>query len=125
LLGGLTQVFDGRSGVMAAHCRVSRNGKLVEGAIVYFVPIPPLKGVLAIAGGITGPDGVARMSIPVDRLPKNAPRLKGLVRPGLYLVEVTHPQMQIPDQYNVATTLGAEVSARTTIKGGFDMPLKF
>jgi hypothetical protein len=33
-----------------------------------------------------------------------------LMFPGLYLVEITHPQVQLPARYNTATELGCELN---------------
>jgi len=37
-------------------------------------------------------------------VPQNLP----VIQPGLYLVEITHPSIAIPAEYNTASTLGLE-----------------
>jgi hypothetical protein len=125
LEGGLSRVFDGRTGVLGATCRVTRNGKPVSGATVYFVPEPFLEGVLPVAGGITAANGVADLSVREEDLPANAPKQRGLMRAGLYFVEVTHPTIKIPEKYNKATTLGKAVCPEVTIKGPIQLALNF
>jgi hypothetical protein len=122
---GLNRVFDGRTGVMGAYCKVTRNDKPLSGAIVYFVPEAFFDDALEVAGGVTAADGVARMSIPIENLPANAPKQQGLVQPGLYFVEVKHPSLTIPEQYNTKTILGKEVSPEITIGGPIQVALKF
>ena len=45
----LAKVFDGRTGLMAAACRVTRNGQPLGGRDVYFVPVPYLEEILPVA----------------------------------------------------------------------------
>jgi hypothetical protein len=125
LEAGLARVFDGRTGVLGATCRVTRHGKPVSGATVYFVPEPFLDGVLPVAGGITAANGVADLSVREEDLPHNAPKQRGLMRAGLYFVEVTHPTIKIPEKYNKATTLGKAVCPEVTIKGPIHLALNF
>ena len=121
----LSRIFDGRIGMLSATCRVTHNGRPLAGAIVYFVPLPMFADQAEVAGGITGPSGVAELSIRQEDLPKNAPNVRGLIRPGLYFVEVTHPTTKVPEQYNVKTTLGYEVTPQSVIGGPIDVSLKF
>jgi len=119
------RIFDGKVGLITASCRVTRNGRPLPDALVYFVPISVFADVLPVAGGITGRNGVTDLSIRQDDLPKNAPKVQGLIRPGLYFVEVTHPSMQIPVKYNKQTELGYEVTPRTVAGGPLNIALKF
>ena len=121
----LAKVFDGRTGLMAAACRVTRNGKPLGGAIVYFVPVPYLEEILPVASAVTRTDGGAVLSIRVEDLPPNSPQRQGFVRPGLYMVEVTHPDFPIPDQYNTKTTLSREISPAVAGAGAIELPLVF
>ena len=84
----------------------------LSGAEVRFVPLPALQDVLPIGTGATDSDGVAMISAAEDELPSAAPKVAGLMPPGLYLVEVTHPTTKIPEKYNRQTVLGKEVSRR-------------
>jgi len=121
----LMRVFDGRTGLLSASCRVTRNGRALEGAIVYFVPLPVFGDDMPVAGAVTQRNGIGQLSILPDDLPKNAPKVSGLIRPGLYFVEVKHPSLNIPQQYNVNTTLGQEVTAETAAGGPYKLDLKF
>jgi hypothetical protein len=122
----LQRIFDGRMGLLSATCRVTRNGKPLSGAIVYFVPLPELDEVLPVAGAVTTSTGVGDVSIlPSEELPKNTPKVRSVVRPGLYFVEVKHPSIKIPEQYNTKTILGAEVMPETVSGGPITFDLKF
>jgi hypothetical protein len=125
LTSRLERVFDGRTGLMAAACRVTHNGKPLKDAIVHFVPIPTIDGSVAIASGVTLTNGTTMLSIRQEDLPPNSPQRAGLVQPGLYFVEVTHDQLKIPEQYNVKTTLGREISPEVALAGAIEVPLKF
>jgi hypothetical protein len=122
---GLKRVFDGRTGLLSASCRVTQNGRPLVGAYVYFVPIALLKDLVPVASGVTESGGLANLSIQKDDLPKNAPPVSGLIRPGLYAIEVTHPSLKIPEIYNVKTTLGQEVTQETCSGGPLQIALKF
>ena len=122
---GLKRVFDGRTGLLSASCRVTQNGRPLVGAYVYFVPISLLKDLVPIASGVTESGGLANLSIQKEDLPKNAPPVSGLIRPGLYAIEVTHPSLKIPEIYNVRTTLGQEVTQETCSGGPLQIALKF
>ena len=104
------KVFDPVVGLLPARCRVTRNGRGLPGAQVRFVPPQLLEGVLPPASGVTEGDGTAGLRLAPEDLPENIPNNRVVVmRPGIYLVEVTHPEMSIPSQYNTQTTLGKEV----------------
>ena len=45
------------------------------------------------------------ISSPREELPSSVPNVPGLMRPGLYWVEVTHKNVKIPEKYNTKTTL--------------------
>lgn len=118
------RVFDGKLGLMGASCRVTRNGKPLEGAIVYFVPLPGLEKELPVAGTVTASSGRGALTVRPEDLPNNSPKVQGLMRPGLYFVEVTHPTVKIPAEYNVKTSLGQEVTPQTA-GGAYELALKF
>jgi hypothetical protein len=128
LQGHFEKVFDPRTGMIGAMCRVTNNGRPLPGALVHFIPADFLqldRSVMPIASGITSTQGVAQMEIHPDYIPAGMPKLRGLVRPGFYVVEVTREGMEIPAQYNTKTTLGVEVSAETNVAGPIHIPLKF
>jgi hypothetical protein len=110
----LQKIFNGKLALMSVSCRVMNNGRLLSGATVYFVPLPELEDKLPAAGAITQDSGIGLLTLQPEDLPKNAPKVQGLMRPGLYFVEVTHPTVKIPPKYNVKTTLGQEVIPETS-----------
>jgi hypothetical protein len=121
----LQRVFDGSLGLMGASCQVTHNGRPLAGAIVYFVPLPGLEDELPVAGAVTQSSGIGELTIRPEDLPANAPKVRGLMRPGLYFVEVTHPTVKIPEKYNVKTTLGQEISPERAAGGPIQLALKF
>jgi hypothetical protein len=125
LRAGLNAIFDPRVGLLTFSCSVTRNGQPLSGANVKFVPLPALEDVIPPASGVTDQFGTATLGLAAEDLPANAPTRVPAVRPGLYLVEVTHPEISVPDEYNVNTTLGREVSRFTTAGAGKPIRLKF
>jgi hypothetical protein len=128
LEGHFNKVFDSQTGMIGAMCRVTNKGKPVSGALVHFIPADYLQldhSVMPVASGITSPQGVAQMEIHPEYIPAGMPKLRGLVRPGFYLVEITREGANIPAEYNTKTTLGVEVSADTNVAGPIHIPLKF
>ena len=121
----LERVFDSKTSLLSPSCVVKRNGQPLVGAEVRFVPAAFLQDVLPVASGVSGSDGIALLSIPPEDLPDGAPtNAKGLMRPGLYVVEVTHKDIRIPEQYNRATTLGKEVSREAVVGGDLVVNIK-
>lgn len=118
-------VFDPKVALTPGACNVMRKGRPFVGATVRLVPAPWLQEYLPVASGIAGPDGIAFLSMDSDKYPKNVPKLSGVIRPGLYLIEVTHPSIQVPGKYNTATILGAEASTATHPRGPLVANLDF
>jgi hypothetical protein len=82
--------------------------------------------VLPVASGITDSSGLAAPRLAPEDMPKNFPNARiPVMRPGLYLVEVTHPQLKIPPQYNTQTTLGKEVFSQILNGPPLPIDLKF
>jgi hypothetical protein len=113
----LTRVFDRRIGLVSATCVVKRKGQVLAGAEVRFVPIPPLIDVLPTGQGVTDAYGGVMLSAPREKLPAATQRVEGVMPPGLYLVEITHPKIKIPEKYNTRTELGLELSSDTAYRG--------
>lgn len=92
---------------------------------VRFVPAGFLGEGVPAAQGVTDESGAVRPALADADLPDN---LKGqpLIRPGMYLVEITHPEQQLPARYNTATELGAVVdpTSRTGLSARFDLKAK-
>jgi hypothetical protein len=122
---GLRDIFNPKDGLLSVACEVTRNGQPLSGAIVKFVPMPELDGAIPPASGVTDKQGSAFLNLADEDRPKNTPPKIPVVRPGLYLVEVTHDQIKIPEAYNLKTEIGKEVSGFTTAGGALKIQLKF
>jgi len=120
----LTRVFDQRIGLVSATCVVKRKGQVLAGAEVRLVPIPELSNVLPIGQGVTDAYGGVMFSAPREKLPAATQRVEGVMPPGLYQVEVTHPKIKIPDNYNAKSELRLELSSDTAYHG-LAIDLKF
>jgi hypothetical protein len=119
----LERVFDPRTAVVSASCVVRRNGQPFSGANVRFVPLPLFGKSLPVGTGVTDVNGFAMIGAAPEDLPSSAPKV-ALMTPGLYLVEVTHPSVEIPEKYNRQTVLGKEVSKETVYAGRLTVDLK-
>jgi hypothetical protein len=111
LVARFEKIFDpNMGGVLPVRCRVTRNGAPLADAEVRFVPPKELEEVLPPATGFSESDGIVAPGLAPEDVPENFPNKRvPVMRPGIYLVEVTHPQLKIPPQYNTQTTLGKEV----------------
>jgi hypothetical protein len=111
-----------RSAFVGVTCAVSFSGRSLEGAVVKLRPVEMLAENLPPAEGTTDESGAASPTIAGDRLPPDLANAS-LVFPGLYHVEITHPQAKIPARYNTATELGWEIdpSSRTGTSARFDL----
>ena len=89
-------------------CRVQQEGSPLAGASVRFKPMLAKPAPSWAGEGVTNAQGIATISLPADAIPEELQGAKG-VPPGIYLVEITHPERQIPARYNSATELGAVV----------------
>ncbi len=121
----ITSLYGPGAALTSADCVVTLNGRHLHGATVKFRPVEMLGSSVKPAQGVTDQSGIARMALGDNDLPDD---LKGtaLLHPGLYHVEITHPQITIPASYNTGTTLGFEVdpSQRTGTSALFDLKLK-
>lgn len=97
-------MLDTRVGQMPCHCTITLNGQPLADAHVRLVPDDMFGGSIAEARGISSYKGLVR--------PERIDAAAGTpgVHYGLYRVEITHPNHDLPPQYNSATTLGMEVS---------------
>lgn len=121
-----TIIFNPQVGLLPASCRVTRNGKPLSGAEVRFVPPKMLEGVLPTASGVCDAGGTAWMRLAPEDLPKGFPNTQAaVIRPGIYMVEVTHPSIEIPPQYNKQTVLGKEVFSQILNGPPLPIELKF
>jgi hypothetical protein len=118
--------LDTRLGRMSLSCRITHNGKPLEGAEVKFVP----ERFLGLdhperwtASGKTDDKGNASISIPTNPNDRND---RPGVPPGFYRIDVTKPGIKIPAKYNTETTLGQEVALDAHgIKEGIQFDLDF
>ena len=90
--------------LMPIVCYVTYRGKPLAGANVTFEPEKFLGEELKPCVGKTSRKGTASLRIEDSglNLPGGAP--------GLYIIRITSPNVQIPDQYNTRTVLGAEIA---------------
>jgi hypothetical protein len=118
-------VFDPQKALTPGECIVQRKGSPFTGAEVRLVPAPCLAEYLPVATGKSDRNGVVRLTMEAENRPANAPHVAGLIRPGLYRIEVTHSTIPIPAQYNSQTMLGAEASAAAFAGGPILIQLDF
>lgn len=100
---------NGGVGVSYLACSVTRQGQPLSGAAIKFIPESFLAEFIQPAEGVTDASGSAMMGIDKSNLPEALRNLRG-VQQGLYRVEITHPSVQLPAQFNSETTIGLEVS---------------
>lgn len=120
-----TAIFDPTIAVVPGECRVTRNGKPLAGAKVAFQPAPFLVDLIPSADGIVDSSGIARLKMDPNNLPANMPKIAGMIRPGYYLIQVTHDTITIPSKYNAETILGTELSPSTQLEGPVVVSLDF
>lgn len=103
-------------------CRVQQEGGPLAGASVRFKPMLAKPAPNWAGEGVTNAQGIATISLPADFVPAELQGAKG-IPPGVYLVEITHPERQIPARYNSATELGAVVdpTSKTGLIARFDL----
>jgi hypothetical protein len=107
---GIERWRSGQTGVLSLPFQVLWAGQALEGAQVRLVPEECLGDEVLPAVGTAGPGGRGFIGIEPNLLPAGAPRVP-LVQPGLYRVEITHPNVSLPEKYNTHTTLGIEVAS--------------
>lgn len=121
----IEKLYGSGSALATFNGTVALGGRPLAGAQVRFVPAGFLGEGVPAAQGVTDESGAVRPALADADLPDN---LKGqpLIRPGMYLVEITHPEQQLPARYNTATELGAVVdpTSRTGLSARFDLKAK-
>jgi hypothetical protein len=121
----IENLYGSGSALATFNGTVALGGRPLAGAQVRFVPVGFLGEGVPAAEGVTDESGAVRPALGDADLPEN---LKGqpLIRPGMYLVEITHPEQQIPARYNTSTELGAIVdpTSRTGLSARFDLKAK-
>lgn len=109
IAAGIARWQRGEMGATTLPFQVTLGGHGLEGAIVHLVPEKFFGEAIKPATGIAGRGGRGFLGVAKTDMPPNAPTVP-LVQPGLYRVEITHPQVKIPAKYNSQTTLGLEVA---------------
>jgi len=104
---------DGGVGVTTLACQVTFNRKPLTGAQIQLIPESYLADAIEPAIGTTDSSGSTILAIDTAHLPDDMQNLRGVVHQGVFRVEITHPEIKIPEKYNSQTTLGMEVSADT------------
>ncbi len=104
---------DGGVGVTTLACKVTFNSKPLIGAQVQLIPESYLADAIQPAIGTTDQSGSTILAIDTAQLPDDMKNLRGVVHQGVFRVEITHPEIEIPEKYNSQSTLGLEVSADT------------
>ena len=105
----LEAMYNAGVGMMTYLCTITLDGQPLVGASVRLVPEKFLGDAVHAAEGTTSDTGLANLAVPDDQLPEDQRGLNAM-QPGVYKVEVTHPNRKIPANYNTKTTLGAEVN---------------
>ena len=122
IIDGLTQMYASRESLTEVTCTVTLRGRPLAGANVRLRPIEMMEDTLPAAEGVTNERGTVRPIIDSELIPEEF-RQKPLMYPGLYRVEITHPQAQLASRYNTATVLGCMVdpAARGGTSARFDL----
>jgi hypothetical protein len=96
-----------RVGLTRLQCEVQLNGRPLQDAVVLMEPESYLGSEIKAATGATNSRGIALMSISQEELPSSQQGLRA-VHYGTYKVRITHPTLELPAKYNLATELGYE-----------------
>ena len=122
IANGIVALAGPESAYLSTNCTVTFEGRPLANATVKLRPPDFIGDSLPTAVAETDASGHASPSIPSDRLP---PQLLGtpLVYPGLYHVEITHPERQLPGRYNTSTELAFVIdpSSREGNSARFDL----
>ena len=119
ILDRLRSWSAGGAGVLRVACRVMLNGKPLSDAQVALRPHTFLVGDVHSAFGTTDANGQCRLSVDPNDLPPALKRVRG-VQPGLYLVHITHPQIDLADNDNSTAAIGLEVAEDTIAPTGVE-----
>ncbi len=104
---------SGRVAVTTLACNVTLAGRPLAGARIELIPETFLADAVQPAKGVTDESGSAILGIDPAHLPDDMKDLQGVVHQGVFRVQITHPEVDIPAKYNANTELGLEVSADT------------
>lgn len=101
----LSDYEEGRVGLVPFDCTISLGQRPLVGAKVRLVPESFVGDVVQMQESTSGQGG--RASFAAEGISMS------VVPPGMYRVEVTSTQVDIPEKYNTKTTLGVEISSMT------------
>lgn len=102
----LQGMLDKNIGLVPAWCMVYLDGQPLRGAVVLLQPEIFLEGMIGEARGVTNARGMAHLNAAEQEGDDPLPG----VPPGIYRVQITHPEIDLPPRYNSSTTLGMEVA---------------
>ncbi|MCH2114224.1 MAG: hypothetical protein MK171_04855 [Pirellulales bacterium] len=114
----LASMYSGGVGLTIRQCSVLVGGRPLSGATVRLIPEEFLGGAVLTAEGVTDVNGQAQLAVDDAKLPADQRGLDAM-QPGVYRVEITHPNRKIPKRYNSETTLGHEVHPGDRITAAF------
>ena len=105
----LQQFVDTNVALNRLSAEVTLDGRPLGDAEVRFVPEVYLGEQIRPASGKTRKGGTASMAVADEDLPENQKGIRG-IHAGTFRVEITHPEREIPAEYNTQTTLGYETT---------------
>jgi hypothetical protein len=112
----LEGVLSGGVGMISVRCYVTLKGRPVRGAHVRYVPEAFLGESVLTAEGTTDDTGLAKPMVSDEQLPQDQRGLESM-QPGVYRVEITHPDLKLPARYGgEESPLGHDVDP--TARGG-------
>lgn len=122
---GIARWASSRTGAILLPFRIHLDGKQLADAKVKLVPVSFLENAVKPAEGIADSRGAGMLGLAPEDRPSNAPNVP-LVPPGLYRVEITHANREIPAKYNSQSKLGLEtsVAARNPVGVVWDLRSK-
>lgn len=104
---GISRWASSRTGAIMLPFRVQLNGRPLENAEVQLIPVSFVEESLKPAVGKANDRGSGMLGLAPDDRPSGAPDTP-LVPPGLYRVEIRHPSISVPSQFNSESILGVE-----------------
>lgn len=121
----LTRLYQPSLDLAEVAIQVTADGQPLSGAVVRLRPAEFMGPGMISAEGITDETGTAKPKVAEEHVPAEF-RSTPLVQFGPYLVEVTHPDRQLPARYNSASELGMDVdpSSRNGLSTRFDLKTK-
>lgn len=118
----LTRLFKSSIDLAEVTVQVTADGQPLSGAVVRLRPAEFMGPGMISAEGVTDETGTAKPKVAEEHVPAEF-RSMPLVQFGPYLVEVTHPERQLPARYNSASELGMDVdpTSRNGLAARFDL----